>query len=354
MSLMAFEKKNGPAGNKVSLRMLAVAVFCSGLSGDLSGSPAKADQVFVLREGQRKKLSGEVIDFTGSELRIKLQSGREETIPSKQVLQVDAEWLPEHRSGDQKLATQQFGDAIQDYRTAQAAEKRTWVKRQIVAQTIVAYRHLGDWQRAGELFISLYRNDSRTSFIDRIPLSWQPLEPDPQLATWAAQFAGDTSSPPAVLIGGSLLLSLGERTPARSALEGITQAKGGDSRIAQLAECQLWRSRTVSATSDDLERWQAHTEKMPAELRHGPWFLMAQVLSRNQRHEEAALLFLRGPLSSPHDRFLAAESLLAAGRELEAMGSQADALTLYRELVNDYSFSPASLQAKQRLARPRQ
>ncbi len=320
------------------------------IAASFAPNVAIADTVAILRDGQKKNLNGEVLEFTGSELRIKLTTGREETIAAKQVLQVESEWLSEHRSGDQKFAAQQFAEAIEAYRAAQAAEKRVWVKRRILARTVAAHRHLNDWQRAGELFVALYRNDPRTQFLDSIPLAWVPLEPDPGLTKWARQFAEDSSSPAAVLIGASLLISLGDRTPAATVLGNLTQGKNSDPRIVQLAECQLWRTRLVSATLSDAERWLQQIERMPEEIRHGAWFITAQVLSRHEQHEEAALLFLRGPLSSPSDRVLASEALWAAGRELEASGAAADAATLYRELVHDYGFSSAASQAQQRLS----
>ena len=59
-----------------------------------------------------------------------------------------------------------------------------------------------------------------------------------------------------------------------------------------------------------------------------------------------------GPIAHMPDRLLAAESFLAAGKELERMGRIEETATLYREIVADYPFSSAAREASQWLAKP--
>ena len=224
--------------------------------------------------------SGEILDYTGSELKLMTAAGREETIPGSQIQSVETSWSDAQMAADKKRESGDFQAALDEYRQAQNAEKRLWVKRRIAAWTVVCHRHLGDWQRATELFSTLHRNDPTTPYFDCIPLSWTPMEPDVNLTRWATGLLQEEKPAIETLIVSSLLMSLGDRSVAVAALEQLslgkalsekrTRDKSSDERIGQLAEAQLWRPRVVKANSADLELWRATIERMPIPIRPGP------------------------------------------------------------------------------------
>src|SRR5262245_38752489 len=80
------------------------------------------DTVVVSTAGGSQRRSGEVLDYTGRSLTLKLAGGREESIPADHVLAVETERLPEHKQGDALLAERKFADALAQYRLAGAKE----------------------------------------------------------------------------------------------------------------------------------------------------------------------------------------------------------------------------------------
>ncbi|MBM4002765.1 MAG: hypothetical protein FJ295_05675 [Planctomycetes bacterium] len=327
-----------------------VAIHLCAVGTSASLLPA-ADSIVVQRDGQSRTIQGEILDYTGTELKWRSSTGREETVPAAQVIRVRTEWTADQMQGDAQFDTGRFEDAAERYRAAQTAESRLWVKRQIAARLVACYRNLGQWQKAAELFLALIRNDAKTQYVDHIPLSWSSLEPDVRLAQAANEWVKDDDAPAGMLIGSSLLLSLGERGPAVAALERLGKRKLLDPRIAALADAQLWRTRLVASTSADLESWRQKIARMSSSIQAGPCYLLAQGLARHEQREEAAMMFLRGPLTRPVDRVLASEALLAGAAQLETMERQQDAAVVYRELVSDYGFSDAARQAEDRLRR---
>ena len=162
-------------------------------------------------------------------------------------------------------------------------------------------------------------------------------------------WTSDVAAPSALrLLGASWLLTTDNRT-AVDALRRLSA--DGDPRVAQLAAAQLWRTRIAEATTADAQQWQAQIERMGAEIRGGPYFLLGLALARLDQHEDAALALLRAPLlygqSSPA---LAAEALLAAGKELDQAGQRDSAATLYREAIANYGATLAGREAEIRLS----
>jgi TolA-binding protein len=92
---------------------------------------------------------------------------------------------------------------------------------------------------------------------------------------------------------------------------------------------------------------------MPAPLRAGPYLVLGRALSRSGQSESAALTLLRVPILYRQHYLLAADGLLAAGRELENLQRHDQALGLYAELVREYPATDAAAEARQRLETPR-
>jgi len=153
--------------------------------------------------------------------------------------------------------------------------------------------------------------------------------------------------PAARLLGASWLLSTGQRAAATAVLDEL--AKSSDARIAGLAQVQLWRTKLVTASPAEISRWLAQLEKMPPEIQAAGWYVLGDLFSRQNQPEQAALAYLKVPLLFRQQRALAADALLAAGKQLEKMGQPSQAAGLYRELVRDFAHLPAAREAQSRL-----
>ncbi len=131
------------------------------------------------------------------------------------------------------------------------------------------------------------------------------------------------------------------------ALEEI--AKASDAKLSGLASIQLWRTKLVTATNDDVRRWQAQLEKMPPDIQAAGWYVLGDCLSRLEQPEGASLAYLKVPILFRQQRAMAADALLAAGRQLEKMSQAGQAANLYRELVRDFPQLSAAQEADARL-----
>ncbi|HEY1066908.1 MAG TPA: hypothetical protein VGE52_12385, partial [Pirellulales bacterium] len=191
-------------------------------------------------------------------------------------------------------------------------------------------------------------SDPQTLHYDAIPLLWAIGEAPEELKAEARTWLGDSQSKAAQLIGASWLLT-SDRTVAGEKLEEL--AKLRHPSIPWLAQAQLWRSEIVSASPDDLTSWGTLVERMPKSLQTGPSFVVGQGWSQQQKDDEAALWFARGPILDNRDRRLAVESLQRAGESLQKAAQPLGAAQIYREIVTDYAdFPSAVLTAQSRLA----
>src|SRR5262249_39508206 len=139
------------------------------------------------------------------------------------------------------------------------------------------------------------------------------------------------------------------RIEAAAALEEL--AKSTEPRIASLATIQLWRLKLVTATVDEVHRWQAQLERMPVDVRPTGWDIPGDIFARPRQPEAAALAYLKLPILFRQQRALASEALLAVGQQLEKMSQADQAAGLYREIVRDYPRLVAATEAERRLER---
>jgi hypothetical protein len=325
-------------------RLHCIAAVCLACMG-----AANADELMVSSgvDGQsRTRRTGEIVDYTGSGLVLRVAGGAETTIPAERVLEVRADWSAPHRRGDELFSEAKFAEALDQYRGAVSLEQRPWVRRRLAAQAVWCYRNLGQQEYATSAFLTLASQDPATPHFDCIPLSWTTAQPgvtfERKLQTWLTD-----ENPIAALLAASWLLTTRDRAAATETLRGLSNHS--DSRVALLAQAQLWRTQQATAKTEDVARWRATIERIPEPLRAGPYYLTGQTLARLGA-EEAPLVLLRVPVLYPQHRELAAESLLAAGRVLEKINRGEEATRLYHALVTDYAESSLAGLARQRLA----
>ena len=314
----------------------------------LPGQTDAQDTVIVAtgkaREGRMKR-RGQITDYTGAGLVLVPKHGRKVTIPVDRIVKIETQRSAEQVAGDQAMAQDDYYQALTHYDKAAKEEKRRWVRREIIAAAVRAHRALGHLEKAGDLFLVLAEEDPATPYFDVIPLAWTFTRgvSRQKAKSWLAK----KTSSAAMLLGASWLLSGIDRPAAVGALNRLRGDP--DRRIALLSMAQSWRTRLATASQHDLVDWGGAIERLPESLRAGPYFVLGRALAHRKKSKQAALMLLRVPILHPHERDLAAESLLAAASVLEQSNHADQAGRLFEELIRDYPKTTAAEAAKQRL-----
>jgi TolA-binding protein len=90
--------------------------------------------------------------------------------------------------------------------------------------------------------------------------------------------------------------------------------------------------------------WESNIESMPAEIRAGPWFVIAETQLRMGESQSSTINFLRIPILYPTSFDLSAAALYQAGQLLKNAGSQTESKTICDELKQKF---PQSIWAEQ-------
>jgi tetratricopeptide (TPR) repeat protein len=329
-----------------------VAMIVLLASATLTGAASAQDTVIASSTSNpnaRIKRQGTILDYTGSELKLQTALGTEETIPAARIVEIATTWPAAYDAGRAARAEGQLDQAIAALRQAKRDERRPWAVRQIMAELAGCYLEAGRIDNAGDEFLALAASDPATRHIDVLPIAWRAAPPDAALESRAAAWLATSGSPLSQLLGASWLLPTSKRGEATAVLEQLSRS--GDPRIAGLATIQLWRTRLIAATPAEAARWQAQLEAMPPEVQAAGWYILGEVLARHNEPELASLAYLKPPLLYRQQRLLAADCLLAAGRQLEKLGRTGHAANLYREVVRDFPHLPAAGEANTRLSR---
>jgi tetratricopeptide (TPR) repeat protein len=297
----------------------------------------------------RIKRQGQILDYTGTELRLRTNLGRDETIPATRVLEIKTEWTAPHIAASAARAAGNIDEAIAAYREAKRSETRPWAVRQIMAELSGTYLEAGRIDQAGDEFVAIVASDPATQHYDVIPIAWRAAAPDAPLEARAAAWLA-ARAPLARLLGASWILAGPQRREAITALEELL--KNEDESIRALAACQLWRTKLVTATPADVTLWQTQLERMPSKVQAAGWYVVGDLLARQNQPERAALAYLKVPLLFRRQRAMAAEALLAAGKQLEKTGQSSQAAGLYREILRNFAHLTIAAEAEARIKGP--
>ncbi len=313
----------------------------------LAARAVLADEVIhVDSQGNQRRSTGEILDYRGGRLTMRTR-GREISIPSLRIKRIGSEWTAPHQQGDAEFASRDYGAALASYLTAWKQEHRAWVKRKLLAQIIWCERNTYRIADACQDFAKLFRDDGETPYFDAIPLAWRTGQPTRAVQQLAQGWLGSENGPVNRLIAASWLLSTGSRPAAIRTLRQL-----GDhprQEIAGLARTQFWRTRIVSVTESDVDRWQQEVERLPGRLRAGPYFVLGQACAKIQNSDLAALAFLRVPTLFESHQGLSQAALYEAGRAVEDGGNREEATVLYRQTVELDADSLEGQQAGARL-----
>ncbi|MDX1944880.1 MAG: hypothetical protein SFU86_05690 [Pirellulaceae bacterium] len=295
----------------------------------------------------RLKKQGQILDFTGVELKLRSALGKDETIPAARVVEIQTAWTPAHQQGNAERLAGNLDAAIAAYRQAKRDESRPWAVRQTMAELAGTYLEAGRIDNAGDEFLAIVASDPATPHYDIVPIAWRVPIADAALDARAQQWLEAKQFSAARLLGASWLLAGPQRSVAIAALDELT--KNADPRIAGLALIQLWRTKLITARPADVAPWQSQLERMPSEIQATGWYVLGDVLSRQDQPERAALAYLKVPVLFGRQRGMAADALLAAGKQLEKMGRRDEAAGLYREVMRDFGHLAAAREAETRL-----
>ena len=156
----------------------------------------QADQVVVAAadgRGPPTKWTGEILDYTGHELRLRLaERARKDVSGRARRGGIDDRSAPSSRPaiplGPRAIFAAHWGIIARPSRVKH--ETREWVRRQILAQIVWCYKSLGEWEPACDYFLILLARDRTTQYFDCLPLAWLPEEPSPTLERKGERVAG--------------------------------------------------------------------------------------------------------------------------------------------------------------------
>lgn len=340
-------------------RCLLVGVVCwCGSSLVVRGQDASdtPDKVILSpggRSSTRVTLKGEILEYTGETLRIRLKLGEAaKEFPAADVIEIQTPQMTGHQKGLELFAKKDYAGAAKAFRTAFDDDSRAWVKREILTYLVRCALMEGDYVNATSKFAILVRSDPKTHSFPLIPLIWIRQSPNPALKSQGEAWLLDDKQPVAVrLMGASILLDDPQfGTTASVALRDL--AAQSDRRVGVLAACQQWRTRLATRKEinpTELKVWEQKLESLPEELRGGPHFLMGRAYTSRREFELAAVHLLWTPLVQPDDHFLAARATMEAADALATIGQLEEAARLYEETSDRYAGTPSAQEAASQL-----
>ena len=308
------------------------------------------DKVYFVDKDTTRHIKGTIKEFDGEGLRIISTNGQERLIEAESVLRIDTQRLPGQRAARLAAKAGQYSKAAGTYyRILQTgAEKRNWIRREILSELVLTLRADGKEYQASKIFLQLLRDDPRTPYFDVIPLVWTGgtiLSPEAEIA--AAKWM-KSEIPAERLLGSSLLLGSRKSQQAESVLK--TLAETAVRPIDSIAKVQGLRLGLHQVTEKNIQTCKQSIKQIPLSLRGGPYYILGRLYFSQKKYREAAVASMRVPILYSDNPILAAESLLIAGRAMSRSGLIKDAEHIYNELINTYPKTTAAADAKQREA----
>lgn len=321
-----------PVGSSRRLWFLGVAL--------LTAAPLAAqDQVVLQTEGTSSRLTMPclIVDYTGERITVQFKSGAaQKSYPAEQVVEVRTAWLESHELGRKLLSERKLDEATRALQAALIAEKRDWVRREILALLIRGSLRNGDRASAGTQFLQLLKSDPTTRQFGLIPLIWAPESVSGAAKSQAREWLKQESDT-ARLLGASLLLDDGAAgDTATQELQALQRST--DERVRLLAQAQSWRRKLRALEIGDMElnRWNARIHEMPAKLRGGPSYLLGRGWAMRREHDRAATALLWAALMDDSDARLAARAGVEAAESLKRLGQPDDARRLLDEIATRF------------------
>lgn len=295
----------------------------------------------------RIEISGDIVDLTGKQITIQRPGGAERDYPTSRVHHIDTTWPAGYEQGLAELAADRYSQAAKLLAAAAQGEPRPWARRLMMEKLMQCYASAGDVTTAGRLLVQLARSDPTTPALQHAPLAWYTTDKVPPAVVdeWLAD-----ASPAAQLLGASYALSGSQRTEAIAILTKL--ARSGDEQLAPLARIESWRADLVTATDDDLARWQRQLREMPEPLQTGGWLVLGDAHLQKRAFDDAALAYLRCHQLAERQPQLAGQALLRAARTLNIAGQVDEAAKLAEQLTRQLPQTAAAREGRVMLQSP--
>ncbi len=319
----------------------------------VSSAKGQEDRVSLRDDqtGEVTQFNADVVDWDARRLVI-LVNGRHREIASRRVVDVVPARSESLIEADAFFASGKLPQAMQAYERALTPQLRPWVIRGIRARLLQCASGLGQPDRAISEFLRIADSNPETRYFHLIPLVWDRSSP-PHMPTGIQNWlkgAGEIRA----LIAASWVLQQ-HTDEAEAALSALKQSE--DSRIAHLATAQPWRLEIITASRDDLTRWQAAIDRMPPQLQAGPRYVAAVTRKRlattgrtvEDKANGVLISLMRIPILYPEHYQLAAAALLESRNLMRDMGRLRESNIVHQELQRDYGYSHAAALSRQEI-----
>lgn len=314
-----------------------VALLASCNSSELL---ADNDLVFLKKSAiiSRSRYVGTIADYNALKLTLVNLSGKKLEIDTVRISHIQTEFTASQQKAVQLFGEKKFELAYAEFAKALKNEKRAWVQREIVAKQVLCLSADSKTIAAIELFMSHFTAYPNTRFLHFAPINWEAKEVANDVQEKCeTMLAGN---PLEQLIGSSWLLSGSKKTTAINCLKIIASADPKNEirkRIAQWSRMQLWRTSIAQAEPNEIDFWKAEIKKLSVDDRVGPILLLGQLLIRFEKHDSAAIEFMKLPILYPDRYQECAAALDFAAEALIQNGKSKEAQLVLQELANGYT-----------------
>lgn len=292
--------------------------------------------------GGRTIVRGSIAAITGDRLSIRLNGkGTLKIFRLPEVQQLHYYRPLAWQEGLAHEAKGNWSEALAAFERALAGEDRDWAWCELQALAAATEIRRGTRWEAVDRIEKILEKDGETRHVALLPLVWDDRLSAASRLTATAEQLRSHSVVHRLAAASALLGSDSEQLAAETTLKKIVQAEH-HSRIGQLASAQLWRLPLLSVSHRPkvvLEAWREQVQRMPADLRHGPLYVMARLTEASHNYDLAATDYLWLPLMDAPDPALAALSMEGAIRCLDRSGQPAAAARLRSELNRRFAES---------------
>jgi hypothetical protein len=294
-------------------------------------------------------LVGEIGNFLGDTLTIRLKASGATSVPADQILEIETYYTPLHREGLELYEQGETEKAQTAFEGALKEENRQWVKREILAWLVRCGWRRNDLLTAGHRFREIILSDPETRHWSIAPLIWAPTPIGAPLQDQARRWQVD-ELPAARLLGASILLLdpiYGES--ARSTMDDLARTPKGP--IAPVARTQLWRVRlgNKALSESELESWRRQIDHLPVSLRGGPQFLLAKGYATRNADRDAAAEWMWLPLVYNEIEPLASRAHLEAALATGRAAGEEEYRRMLQGLIEQFPHSSEAAEAKRLL-----
>ncbi|MDG1894999.1 MAG: hypothetical protein P8J37_08825 [Fuerstiella sp.] len=311
---------------------------------------ATTDTITILdnTSEQPRQVAGRIEDVSGEVVTVRRGGrGTLEVFRVTDVVEMKFSRSADFEQGLERLQNEQAHRAFEYFDRALKTELRPWAWNELQAIAAKSALRAGERSQTVDRIDMIFAKDRRTRHVSSLPLVWDSrLPPQERLPEDPAGMASD-SLVQQLAAASAVLHDPKHRSRARSVLERLRRSSGLK-RISELAETQIWRLHLLehpNMPTPILNVWSDRIRHLPVAARGGPQYIVGRCLLQEHDHDRASLALLWGPLISPDDPALAAQSLLEAIHCLTFTGRQVDAARLTAELKRRFPDTSAAANA---------